>query len=140
MNPDPTVTYGVLKWDFQTTDPTALSSVCFSNLTAQGTMLDIQVPMAAGPYHYKYRITLMFPQSSTTYTVPLLSTSLLYFTTTFDVLNGGPFFNNVNVEGSSTHVKFGTLRAQNVVVKLGQGDISGFFHITSSLTLDTMNS
>lgn len=81
----------------------------------------------------------MFPQSAATYTVPLLSTSLPYFTTTFDVLNDGPFFNNVNIEGSSARARFGTLRAQNVVVKLGQGDISGFFHVTNSLTLDTMN-
>lgn len=43
MNPDPSASTAILKWDLQTTDPTALSSVCFSNLTAEGTMLDIQV-------------------------------------------------------------------------------------------------
>jgi len=139
MNPDETVTHAVLKWNLETPDPSGLSSVCFSTLTNNGTMLDIQSPSST-QYNYKYSVTLMFPQNSTQYTVPSLSVNLPYFSLTFEKLDVGPFFNNVNVQGSSAHTRFGYLHARNAIIKLGVGQIWGIFEISNSLSLDTMDS
>jgi len=140
MNPDQEIKDAVLSVTMQasSTEISGATNVCFSKIDNACDLVLFVPDHLSDSDFLRFNITLLFPYSTTPYTVDKLATWLPMFTQVFGEMDKQLTFNDATIEGSSSSFDAGYIQANNLLVKTALAEIKGKFQVNQSLTLDTI--